>query len=64
MATEKPWGGRFDAATDETDRADGAPLLKIYNPVLQPWSGQVVAVSEFHEIGMMNTSIILFHCAK
>ncbi|MDK1478246.1 sensor histidine kinase, partial [Sinorhizobium sp. 6-117] len=24
--------------------------LEIYNPVLQPWSGQVVAVSEFHEI--------------
>ncbi len=40
----------FDAAANETDRTGGAPLLKIYNPVLQPWSGQVVAVSEFHEI--------------
>lgn len=40
----------FDAVADETDRVGGAPLLKIYNPVLQPWSGQVVAVSEFHEI--------------
>ncbi len=39
-----------DTAAGETGRADGAPLLKIYNPVLQPWSGQVVAVSEFHEI--------------
>ena len=39
-----------DAAAEETGQADGAPLLKIYNPVLQPWSGQVVAVSEFHEI--------------
>jgi len=26
------------------------PVLKIYNPLLQPWSGQVVAVSEFHEV--------------
>ncbi len=25
------------------------PLLQIYNPVLQPWSGEVVAVAEFHE---------------
>ena len=28
----------------------GLPLLKIYNPVLQPWSGEVVAVLEFHEL--------------
>jgi signal transduction histidine kinase len=34
----------------ETTRPSGDPLLKIYNPVLQPWSGEVVAVSEFHEI--------------
>jgi signal transduction histidine kinase len=40
----------FDADDKETDRTAGVPLLKIYNPVLQPWSGQVVAVSEFHEI--------------
>jgi signal transduction histidine kinase len=26
------------------------PLLEIYNPILQPWSGEVVAVSEFYEI--------------
>ena len=29
---------------------DGLPLLNIYNPLLQPWSGEVVAVSEFHEV--------------
>ncbi|MCW0001165.1 sensor histidine kinase [Pararhizobium sp. YC-54] len=39
----------FDA-TDGSDRMADKPLLEIYNPVLQPWSGQVVAVSEFHEI--------------
>jgi signal transduction histidine kinase len=44
--------GRFDRADDvesKTERASGLPLLEIYNPVLQPWSGEVVAVSEFHE---------------
>lgn len=32
-----------------SDRPGGKPLLQIYNPVLQPWSGTVVAVSEFYE---------------
>lgn len=39
---------------DETERATvaklGSPLLEIYNPILQPWSGDIVAVSEFYEI--------------
>ncbi len=40
----------LDDVEDETERLAGKPLLEIYNPVLQPWSGQVVAVSEFYEI--------------
>jgi signal transduction histidine kinase len=41
---------RFAAAEEGDERIGPAlPVLKIYNPVLQPWSGQVVAVSEFHE---------------
>lgn len=40
----------FGEADGATKRQAGDPLLKIYNPVLQPWSGEVVAVSEFHEI--------------
>ena len=32
------------------ERAVGQPLLEIYNPVLQPWTGEVVAVSEFYEV--------------
>lgn len=36
--------------TEAIDQGVGRPLLKIYNPVLQPWSGEVVAVSEFHEV--------------
>jgi signal transduction histidine kinase len=39
---------------DDTERLDHeattAPLLEIYNPVREPWSGDVVAVSEFYEI--------------
>ncbi len=41
---------RLEDAEDHVERASGKPLLEIYNPVLQPWSGQVVAVSEFYEI--------------
>jgi signal transduction histidine kinase len=39
-----------DDVESEAERASGKPLLEIYNPVLQPWSGKVVAVSEFYEI--------------
>ncbi|MDR9763815.1 sensor histidine kinase [Rhizobium redzepovicii] len=43
---------RYEIADDpesETERALGKPLMEIYNPVLQPWSGQAVAVIEFYE---------------
>ncbi|MFB9982361.1 sensor histidine kinase [Mesorhizobium kowhaii] len=38
---------------DENEIQEGAiglPLLEIYNPVREPWSGEVVAVTEFYEI--------------
>jgi signal transduction histidine kinase len=41
---------QVDDVESETERGSGQPLLEIYNPVLQPWSGEVVAVSEFYEI--------------
>ncbi len=31
------------------ERSSGLPLLEVYSPVLQPWSGEVVAVMEFYE---------------
>ncbi len=43
---------KFDEIDDpesDAERAVGEPLLEIYNPILQPWSGQVVAVTEFYE---------------
>ncbi len=49
------WEGRIVANVGEGDAIEDAagsadqPLLQIFNPVLQPWSGEVVAVSEFHE---------------
>ncbi|WP_246617973.1 hypothetical protein [Rhizobium populisoli] len=44
--------GHFDEVDDEestAERAIGEPILEIYNPVLQPLSGEVVAVAEFYE---------------
>ncbi|AHG45031.1 histidine kinase [Rhizobium leguminosarum bv. trifolii CB782] len=43
---------RYEIADDPEsgkERALGKPLMEIYNPVLQPWSGQAVAVIEFYE---------------
>lgn len=40
----------LDATERDEQKETKAPLLEIYNPVREPWSGQVVAVSEFYEI--------------
>jgi signal transduction histidine kinase len=49
-------GGRVIAEFNEIDdvesvaeRETGLPLLEIYSPVRQPWSGEVVAITEFYE---------------
>lgn len=39
-----------DDPESESERLSALPLLEIYNPLLQPWSGEVVAVSEFYEV--------------
>lgn len=41
---------RVDGVESNAERDSEKPLLQIYNPVLQPWSGKVVAVSEFFEV--------------
>ena len=49
------FAGKIVANYDRFDVLDGnsttpaGPLLEIYNPILQPWSGGVVAVIEFYE---------------
>ncbi|MCC2608474.1 sensor histidine kinase [Neorhizobium petrolearium] len=40
----------FADPQDASERSRDDPLLEIYNPILQPWSGEVVAVSEFYEV--------------
>jgi hypothetical protein len=43
--------GRFDALGDEEDaaeRATGVPLLEIYSPIREVWSGEVIAVAELY----------------
>ena len=40
----------IDDIGSENVRDSGLPVLEIYNPVLQPWSGDVVGVLEFYEI--------------
>lgn len=54
---QEAFGGKLVAEFDELDdiesaaeRDSGLPLLEIYSPLLQPWSGEVVAVTEFYEI--------------
>ncbi|WP_346269393.1 sensor histidine kinase [Rhizobium wenxiniae] len=51
------FSGRMVSEFNQIDRQEAEalgnqtqPLLEIYNPVLQPWSGEVVAVSEFYEV--------------
>lgn len=50
------WAGdvaaEFDELDDEeniTERGSEVPLLEIYSPIREPWSGRVVAVAEFYE---------------
>ncbi|WP_286157316.1 sensor histidine kinase [Sinorhizobium sp. RAC02] len=54
---QKAFGGELVAEFDELDdiesaaeRESGLPLLEIYSPLLQPWSGEIVAVTEFYEV--------------
>lgn len=39
-----------DGSWHQPEPPAAGPLLAIYNPLLQPWSGQVVAVMEFYEV--------------
>lgn len=53
---------RYDSL-GATGRIDRSPVLKIYNPIRQPWSGEVVAVIEFHEFahdlqGTLRTALL------
>ncbi|MBL8895029.1 MAG: sensor histidine kinase [Rhizobiales bacterium] len=51
------WAGRvaaefnsLDDPESRTEKGSGMPLLEIYSPIREPWSGKVIAVAEFYEI--------------
>ncbi|MFQ6753818.1 histidine kinase [Cereibacter sphaeroides] len=51
------WAGRITAeferlgdAEDRREAAMGLPLLEIYSPIREAWSGKIIAVAEFYEI--------------
>ena len=53
---QQAWNGHVVAELDELgdaesarERAKKVPLLEIYSPIREPWSGEVVAVAEFYE---------------
>lgn len=51
---DRAFSGEIVANYDRFEVLDGGeapakPLLEIYNPILEPWSGDVVAVIEFYE---------------
>jgi signal transduction histidine kinase len=50
---EKAFSGEvvadYSSAKGGNEKSPPWPLLEIYSPVLQPWSGEVAAVLEFHE---------------
>jgi signal transduction histidine kinase len=53
---QKAWAGsvvaEFDDLEQEENRFDreaGVPLLEIYSPIREPWSGRIIAVAEFYE---------------
>ena len=54
---KEAWTGHVTAEFNElsadenkTERTSGLPLLEIYSPIREPWSGKVVAVAEFYEV--------------
>ena len=36
---------------DEAEAALGVPLLEVYSPIRQLWTGDIIAVAEFYEVG-------------
>jgi signal transduction histidine kinase len=53
LAWEGEVAAEFDRLNDDEDaleRAEGVPLLEVYSPIREPWTGKVVAVAEFYEI--------------
>lgn len=53
----RAWGGAVSASLAGLDDAEsaheaalGLPLLEVYSPIREVWSGEVIAVAEFYEV--------------
>lgn len=53
----KAWTGEISAAFEELDNEEsqheaslGVPLLEVYSPITEPWTGNIIAVAEFYEL--------------
>lgn len=40
----------LEEAENAIERASGIPLLEIYSPIREPWSGRIIAIAEFYEV--------------
>ena len=54
---EAAWSGEVTGSFDDLDDAEnaaeaamGVPLLEIYSPLHEVWSGRIIAVAEFYEV--------------
>jgi signal transduction histidine kinase len=53
---KEAWTGQISAAFEDLDNEEskfeaalGIPLLEVYSPVTEPWTGRIIAVVEFYE---------------
>lgn len=42
---------QLEGPENEVERQSGIPLLEIYSPIREPWSGDIIGIAEFYEIG-------------
>lgn len=53
---KRAWSGQISGSFEELDRAEnqaeaamGIPLLEVYSPIREIWSGDIIAVGEFYQ---------------
>lgn len=42
---------QLEGPENEVERQTGIPLLEIYSPIREPWSGDIIGIAEFYENG-------------
>jgi len=53
---KRAWSGKISGSFEQLDRAEnspeaalGVPLLEVYSPIREIWSGEIIAVGEFYQ---------------